>query len=272
MKQQNKIIAVILSVFLFLNFSLFAQVAGEIPTGGSIEVPNIDLRLYENYSDTITYLDIDLDGFVDLKITLFKGYPPFDASNLVLFETPDNKFAFCVDSMSSLTTIHYNLNDPLCIGISEWGIDSVYSAGCYAGWTCSHDTSSVNNKFIAYKNNITGDVGWFKFSMKLYSQTEPTFVSFKISEMLVFNLESGLGNASNDFHFKISPNPFSNNYFSISSNKTLSMVEIYDLSGNRRANFKSDFDKILFPESNGVYIIKVYDEDGNSLTEKLLKL
>ncbi len=272
MKLSKSILASILIIFATFNFKLSAQIAGEIPTGGTLKLPNIDLRLYEKNHDTIAYLDIDADDEMDLKIRLYKGYPPNDAPNMVFLETPGNKLSFCVDAVSSFNAVHYNLNDTLCTGKNSWGPDSIFVAGCYGGWSCTHDTSSVYNKFIAYKNNITGDVGWFKFTMKLYSEAAQTFVSFVISEMLVYELGTGLGKATNDFHFILSPNPSTSSFFSISSSKTLAMIEIYDLTGKRIASHKTDFDNIYLPERSGVYIIKVYDQEGNSSTEKLLKL
>lgn len=272
MNHPNKHIASIVFILAAMCVNLSAQVAGEVPVAGTLQSPNILLRIYENYHDTITFLDMDSDGEMDLKISLYKGYPPHDAPNIVMFETLENKLAICVDSVGSFNAVHYDLNDTLCTGNNSWGIESLYAAGCYGGWNCTLDTSSLNNKYIAYRNNITGDVGWLKVSMKLYAETEETFVEFQISEMIVFNLGTGLESPSGHFNFVMSPNPSASNYLSVSSSTSIAMVELYDLSGRRIASYKSGFDRIDLPEGSGVFIVKAYDKEGRSSTEKLIKL
>lgn len=257
---------------MVIPLNLSAQIAGEIPNGGSLQLPDIYLQLYENYHDTMTYLDIDADGYNDIKITLYKGYPPHDAPNVVFLETPGNKYALCVDSTAPDYAVHYNQNDSICIGSNVWGADSIYYAGCYAGWSCSYDTSSIVNKYLAYKNIYTGDIGWLKFSMKLYAQTEPTDVSFSVSEMVGFNLNTNLKNISNEFQFTISPNPLNQGSFSIQSTTSISRVDVYTLSGVRMATYLSNPVRYHLPVENGLYIVRAYDSKGRSSTTKLVKL
>lgn len=268
---KNYIIS-ILFILLSLVLNLSAQTAGEIPAGATLVSPNIHLQLYTNYTDTIAYLDLDSDGETDLNISLYKGYPPHDAPNMVMFETVENKFAFCVDSVGSFNTVHYDLNDTLCTGNTNWGTENLYTAGCYGGWNCTLDTSALPNRYIAYRNNITGDVGWLKASMKLFAESEEMLVEFHLSEMIVFDLGTGVVQTPDDFNFKITPNPVTSNYFSVTSSISLTLVEIYDLSCRRVASYSSGFDRIDLPESSGVFIVKAYDTEGRSSTEKLLKL
>jgi hypothetical protein len=42
-----------------------------------------------------------------------------------------------------------------------------------------------NNKYLAYRKNATGEIGWIKVSMGLYSSDDPRTITFKIDELLV---------------------------------------------------------------------------------------
>lgn len=81
-------LSILLSLIMvaFLISELKGQIlAGEVPAGASIQYPDILLTRTADNSDTTTFLDIDQDGSVDVSILLYKGFPPADNPNQVLF-------------------------------------------------------------------------------------------------------------------------------------------------------------------------------------------
>ena len=262
-----------LSVIFLQQDCLFGQVvAGNVPPGSSISSQSVELRVIENEHDTITFLDPDGDGSNDVQILLAKGNTPSDAPNLVIFRTFGNRYSFCVEEENLTKIIHYNLGDTLCALNSEWGTDSLYIAGCYGGWNCTHDTAAVNDKFIAYKNNLTGETGWIKVSMSLYSQVDQIPVTFTISEMLVLYIGSGIYDANNTIHFDLMPNPTYDGQFVIKSEQNLSCIAIYSYYGQKLHHYKSASGEYSLPDMEGIYFICVVNAEGKTSTRKIIRL
>lgn len=101
----------------------------------------------------------------------------------------------------------------------------------------------------------------------------PGLNAFSITSSLSY--PSGLGITDFDTNAKliISPNPFVNSF---SLNKAINKLQIFDLTGKFIEAFKGDFkpnhefDVSQF--SKGLYIVKIENNDGQSLTSKLIKL
>jgi hypothetical protein len=252
---------------------LFSQVtAGSVPTGASIINNVVDLNIIENEHDTTTYLDIDADGTQDIRIWFLKGYPPYDAPNLVAFYILNNSLSLCINSGLSGKTSLYELGDTLCTTGHEWGVDSFYIVGCYGGWTCTGDTTSINNKFIAYRKTITGEIGWIRVSMSLYSGVEPRTITFNINELLVLYLESGIIDLKDQITFDLAPNPTLDGRFEIQCSQGFSSIELFNSEGQLIKIFSMDGSDLYLPESKGLYLVKIRNEKGMYGSRKIIRL
>jgi hypothetical protein len=107
------------------------------------------------------------------------------------------------------------------------------------------------------------------------SQTT-TSITLAPGEFKVFGNQS-VGSLSTDdetiTQFSIYPNP-ANTAFSISLN--VSNIEIYDLTGKMIKQFKGTFTRTdtfdISSLNTGMYIVKVENYAGNTMTSKLVKL
>jgi len=267
----------LMGALLVLNFQgsvkLFGQVtAGSVPNGTSIIQNVVDLSIIEDDKDTTTYLDIDGDGSQDIKIWFFKGYPPSDGSNFVSLYVLNNSFSFCTNSGHPGKTSLYELGDTLCTIGHEWGVDSFYIIGCYGGWTCTGDTSSINDKYIAYRKNASGEIGWLRVSMSLYSDTEPRTITFQITELLGLYLGAGINNLKDQISFNLIPNPTLDGNFEIHSNDILSKIEVFNSEGQLLKSYPANSKDLTLPESKGLYIVRIKDENGLIGSQKIIRL
>jgi len=268
--------AIYLLLVLNLNGSIqpiFSQViAGSVPNGTSIIQNVVDLSIIEDEKDTTTYLDIDGDGSQDIKIWFLKGYPPTDASNFVSLYVLNNSFSFCINSGQPGKTSLYELGDTLCTTGHEWGVDSFYIIGCYGGWTCTGDTSSINDKYLAYKKNASGEIGWIRVSMSLYSGIEPRTITFKITELLALYLGTGINNLKDQIEFNVIPNPTLDGRFEIRCSEIFSKIEVFNAAGQLLKSYPANIHDLKLAESKGLYIVRIKDEKGLSGSQKIIRL
>jgi hypothetical protein len=267
----------VIGALLVLNFhgsvQLFGQVtAGSVPNGTSIIQNIVDLNIIEDDTDTTTYLDIDGDGSQDIKIWFFKGYPPSDGSNFVSLYVLNNSFSFCTNSGHPGKTSLYELGDTLCTIGHEWGVDSFYIIGCYGGWTCTGDTSSINDKYIAYRKNASGEIGWLRVSMSLYSGTEPRTITFKITELLGLYLGAGINNLKDQITFNLIPNPSLDGRFEIRCSERLSKIEVFNSEGQLLKSYPANSNDLTLPESKGLYVVRIIDENGLNGSRQIIRL
>jgi len=258
---------------LFVSTSIDGQVtAGDIPPGTSVIYSPVEFSITENEHDTTTYLDLDADGIEDVRIWFFKGNTPSDAPNMAIFFALGNTFSFCNVSDQPVRVALYSLGDTLCFNGGVWGVDSVYTAGCYGGWGCKHDESPVIDEYIAYKKISTGEVGWLKVSMSLYAQVDQIPVTFSISEMLVLALQSGVNEQSNSTNYEIVPNPTSDGYFSIKGIDEFESIDIFNASGQNISNGLNSSSQFCLPDEQGLYMVRIRDSKGLYSIQKVLRL
>ena len=253
--------------------SLFSQVtAGSVPTGTSILYNVVDLSIDEVNEDTTTYIDIDGDGSPDIKIWFIKGDLTVDGTHEVTFFTIDNSFSFCVSPGQPRKTILYELGDTLCNTLYEWGVDSVNNVGCMGGWFCPIDTSSVHDKYLAYRKNATGEIGWIKISMSLYSGWDQDTITFKIDELLVLYLGSSTKNVKDQVDFDAVPNPTLDGIFEVRYPEKISSIELFTPAGQLIKSYLPNDALLILPESKGLYILRVKDESGRIGIQKIVRM
>lgn len=254
-------------------YSLFSQVtAGSVPTGTSIIYNIVDLSIDEVNEDTITYIDIDGDGFQDIKIWFMKGDLEVDGAHEVIFFTIDNLFSLCVNLGLPRKTTLYEFGDTLCTTNHEWGADSIYEVGCMGGWFCPIDTSSIRDKYLAYRKNATGEIGWIKVSMSLYSGWDNDTITFKIDELLVLYLQSGTNNVKDQIDFDVVPNPTVDGIVEVRFPGKLSIIELFTPAGQLIKSYLPNDTVLILPESKGLYILRIKDEKGMIGIQKIVRM
>ena len=253
--------------------SLYSQaIAGNVPTGTSIIYNVVDLSIDEVNEDTITYFDIDGDGSQDIKIWFIKGDLQVDGAHTVTFFTIDNSFSFCASPGKPQKTIYYELGDTLCITNHGWGSDSIYEAGCAGGWFCPLDTAYVHDKYLAYRKNATGEIGWIKISMHLYQGWENDTITFKIDELLVLYLGSGTDQVKDQIDFDVVPNPTQDGIFEIRYPEKISSIELFNPAGQLIQSYLPNDDVFILPEGKGLYIVRVKNEKGLIGIQKIVRM
>lgn len=272
-------IAVYFISWLFLMLpveNLYAQVtAGSIPPGTSIIHDVVELSVTQMDHDTIAFVDIDGDGLDDVRIWLLKGFSNGDGINLLMFTSLNNAFSFCIDSGIFGIVSLFDYGEVLCGTGQHWSTDSVNTAACYGGWTCTWDTAvvSVSNRYMAYRKNATDEVGWLRVSMSLHSdQDDLKPVTFTISEMLGLYLTSGTQVVGNSDNFKVVPNPSIDGKFRIESDEVLTHVEIFRSDGRRVMVFPAGGKEFILPWEKGVYIIQGVNELGQHINTMIVRL
>jgi hypothetical protein len=252
---------------------LFSQItAGSVPPGTSIVHNIVTLSLSEVGRDTITYFDIDGDASQDIKVLFMKENPEVDGSNSVSFFTINNAFSLCINSGQPGKAAWYEFGDTLCTTNHEWGVDSLYSVGCFGGWFCPLDTSSANNKYLAYRKNATGEVGWIKISMSLYAFNDSRTITFNIDELLVPYLASGIPNEKNQIKFDMVPNPTADGIIEIRCPKKISSIELFNPAGQLIQSYLTNDTAIKLPEDKGLYIVRIKDEKGWMGIQKIVRM
>jgi len=254
-------------------YSLFSQVtAGSVPPGTSIIYNVVDLSIDEVNEDTITYFDIDGDGSHDIKIWFLKGDLQVDGAHTVTFFAIDNSFSFCVNGGKPQKTIFYDFGDPLCTTNHEWGVDSIYEIGCVGGWFCPFDTSTVHDKYLAYRKNATGEIGWIKIAMRLYSGWDQDTITFKIDELLVLYLGSGTNSLKDKIDFDVVPNPTPDGIFEVIYPEKISSIELFNPAGQLIKSYLPNDTVLILPEDKGLYIVRVKNEKGMIGIQKIVRL
>ena len=265
--------SIFLAFILFLPFGLTGQaIAGYVQPGTSIYYSPIELVIIENDQDTTTYLDLDNDGTHDIRIWLIKGNTPSDAPNMAILFSIGSTFSFCNNPELPESIALHSLGDTLCANGLGWGTDSIYTAGCYGGWNCTQDGSPVSDKYIAYRNNSTGEVGWLRVSMSLYAQVDQLPVSFTIYEFLHFDQQSGVDENSIPNHPQIIPNPTVDGNFSIQNNTEIKRIDIFDASGQHIFSYLSPNLQLRLPIERGLYIIRIRDSKGQNNIQRIIRL
>ncbi|HZV68577.1 MAG TPA: T9SS type A sorting domain-containing protein [Saprospiraceae bacterium] len=246
--------------------------AGYVPPGASVNFTPVELSIIENEHDTTTYLDLDGDGEEDVRIWLLKGYPPTDAPNMVVFFALDNTFTFCNGAGSPENLALYQFGDALCTNDENWGTDSIYTVGCYGGWNCIQDGSPVIDKYVAYKKNSSGEIGWIKISMSLFSGQDPIPVTFNISEMLVLHIGTGIHDKEESEIFNVLPNPTSDGRFVIENVNAISDIEIFNALGQCIERHTWNENQFQLPDQKGIYMIRLRDMNGKYSIRKIVRL
>ena len=253
--------------------SLYSQViAGNVPTGTSIIYNIVDLSIDEVNEDTITYFDIDGDGAQDIKIWFIKGDLEVDGAHTVTLFTIDNSFSFCANSGKPLKTILYEFGDTLCTNNHDWGLDSIYEVGCAGGWFCPLDTSSIHDKYLAYRKNATGEIGWIKISMRLFQGWENDTITFKIDELLVLYLGSGTNKLIDQIDFDVVPNPTPDGIFEVRCPEKISSIELFTPTGQLIKSYSPNDPVLILPEDQGLYIVRVKDEKGLIGIQRIVRM
>ena len=271
-------ITLISSLHLFLllgpGFSLFGQVTvGSIPSGTSVISNIIDLRIADLVLDTTAFLDIDEDGNQDIAIWLHTGAPFIDDPRLVIFYMLNDSFSICTDTAHENKYTHlYELGDTICTPGQEWGVLNFYTVGCNGGWGCHNGVTYITNKYLAYRNNATGDIGWMKISSSLFSGVTPDSITFTIFELLTYSTETGLDQGPESFEFDIYPNPIAGDRGYIHCSEKITEMALFTVQGQLLQTYTGDFNDIRIPDFQGLYILRVRNEKGNYAIEKFMKL
>ncbi|MGB3078862.1 MAG: T9SS type A sorting domain-containing protein, partial [Saprospiraceae bacterium] len=192
--------------------------------------------------------------------------------NTVAFFVLNHSFSFCTDTGLPGRPSYYEFGDTLCATGHEWGVDSLYTIGCFGGWNCTYDTASINNKYIAYRKTSTGEIGWINVSMSLYSGNEPRTITFKINELLALYLPNDIDNVENDLVFDVIPNPTIDGRFKIISDEIITGIEIFNSVGQRIKSVSENDMDVSLPESKGLYIVRIRNEKGLSGSRRVVRL
>jgi hypothetical protein len=253
--------------------SLFSQVtAGSVPAGTSILYNVVDLNIDEVDEDNIAYFDIDGDGSQDIQIWFVNGNLEVDGAHLVTFFAIDNSFSFCINPGKPQKTTLYELGDTLCTSNHEWGVDSIYEVGCMGGWFCPLDTTYVHDKYLAYRKNATGEMGWIKVSMHLYTGSEHDTIAFKIDELLVLYVGTSTHNVKDQIDFGVSPNPTLDGIFEVRCPEKIAAIELFNSAGQHIKSYLPNEGALRLPEDKGLYIVRVKDDKGLIGIQKIVRM
>jgi hypothetical protein len=108
----------------------------------------------------------------------------------------------------------------------------------------------------------------------IVSTGNPALSAFSFSSVLFYPSGSlGINDFESNLDLTVYPNPTSNSF---SLNKTINKIHIFDLSGKLVKTFsgafseKDDYD--ISSLNQGLYLVKIENNNGQSLTSKLIKL
>lgn len=183
-----KRILIILALNTLCLNAIYSQIiAGTDSAGLIISNPNINLSNSSVGYTVAGIFDVDCDSVADIRIDLRKGATAIDGSNNAYLNVLNPAIEICSDTalLGMYIPNYYNLNDTLyCNSNNTWRTDTIYGLGNYGCMECPGPFSK-NNVYIAYRNNITSQVGWFKISFNLNDlSSSSTPITLTINEAL----------------------------------------------------------------------------------------
>jgi len=258
--------------FLFLFFALpgisYSQVlAGSVPSGTSIQYPNIhlaDSTVNYSVSDSI---DIDCNGSFDLAVVLNMGGAVLDEPNSLWLRVLNSSVEVWRDTLIQPNMVQfYNYGDTMCTESYQWHSDPQIRIAC-GGVSCWFAVSEATDTFIAIRSTATQQIGWIKISYDLLWAYP---VTASITEALRFCDEAGVGNISSPL-FSLFSDPANNRIINIKSHAIISKFELRNIMGQLLEIIPGDKREINLPATSGVFFITAFNLNGNLHTEKVMK-
>jgi hypothetical protein len=166
----RKITILTLATGLISMGSLFSQIiAGSGSSGLIISNPSVSLSNHVIGSTASAYFDLNCDSVADMRVDLIKGATAVDGANEAFLYVLNPDFQVCADTgtYQIRPVNYYNAADTLyCSGIHNFANDTIYHLGDYGCMDCA-GPYTASNKFIAYRNTATSQIGWIKIIMDL---------------------------------------------------------------------------------------------------------
>lgn len=166
----KKIIILTFAMGLVSMGSLFSQIiAGSGAAGQIISNPSVNLSNHVIGSTASAFFDLNCDSVADMRVDLIKGATAVDGANSAYLYVLNPAFEVCADTGNFFITPvnFYNGADTLyCTGTNNWANDTIYKLGDYGCMDCTGPYTATN-KFIAYRNTATSQIGWIKIVMDL---------------------------------------------------------------------------------------------------------
>lgn len=169
------------------NFVYSQIIAGSTVSGLIISNPVVNFSVSTVFGNGTGSFDLDCDSIADIRIDLHKGPTAIDASNNAFLYILNSSFQVCADTANtSFRFVNYfSLSDTILPPAgTNWYNDSIMQLGDYGCFDCQ-GPFSVTNLYFGYKNSVTSQVGWVKFSFNLIdggSSTVP--ITLSIPEVL----------------------------------------------------------------------------------------
>lgn len=227
--------------------------------------PNLFISASAVYESDTAFLDINNDALMDFRFVIHKSEPIIDGQHSIVMNVLNNNFRICD---STILFVHfYDYYDTiLCTGSTSWKSDTLWKLGDLGGFI--HPApDSLTNKFIAYKDTISGIVGWMRITFDLTTPTK----TFKIDSVLSDNFPtvvSNIGLSHNEVLFY--PNPVFGDQIFIQTNAIMREVKMFDMTGKEIYDTLLESNKLSIPKLNGLFTIVARDDNDNKYIERIM--
>jgi hypothetical protein len=101
---------------------------------------------------------------------------------------------------------------------------------------------------------------------------EPKTITFKITELLGLYLWAGINNLKDQITFNLIPNPSLDGRFEIRCSERLSKIEVFNSEGQLLKSYPANVNDLTLPESKGLYVVRIIDENGLNGSRQIIRL
>lgn len=252
---------------------LFGQItAGTVPPGASKIDIAIDLSIEGYQVDTMAFVDLDCDENFDVCFRIYQGYPPGNEDNFAQLKILNDSFSICSDSNQPDAVKLYDYGDTLCSIGSQWSLDTVLIMGCY-GYNCEGlDQWNEKNKFIAFRKNTSGAIGWIMMNMNLFSDKAPQPITLTLPETMILCKINSTKNDYEELYFSVFPNPTYDGILTIENCEPMITTTLYDSNGKMIHTYLGNKKQIILPKMAGMYVLLVRFKSGTYQYKRIMKL
>lgn len=264
---KNRLFTILFLCCTGIPMTLAQMTAGSTPNGMCIINPLINLSVDVVFEEDTASFDIDGDGVNDLRIRLYKGATIVDGASSVVMYQLNSSVEICSDTGFFAMANYYNLDDTLSCAITdEWNMNFPSPLGNYGCFLC-FGPSLITDSYIAFR--LDSVITWIKISFDIDDSEAELTAS--ISEVLTVCTVNSIGKMKHKGEFNVFPNPVSDRMISIECAESVLSVEVFNMMGQRVTIPAIADNQIELPESKGMYMVKVYGENGGYWQRKVLR-
>lgn len=256
-------------LFSALPFIAQAQLhAGEVPSGATAIELGIAIDLPGSNTTDAATIDLDCDGFADLKVMLVHGMPEADAPNYAVLRTLYADMEICRKGTGTSARPSYYLEgeELTCTGDFDWRSTPTTVLGVY-GTRGATGPFRADSMYIAFSNK--GQVGWLELSFRLNSQV-PRLRVHRVLTWCNAGAEAPLAPAG--VELRVMNNVTAGEPLRITNGQEFTAFEMYDLAGKLVLTRQAPATELEAPADPGTYIMHGVKADGQRAVAKVIRL